>query len=108
MRVNTLMPYLYTGTYMDYTETQDEASGDVRRTFFDAGPVACRVLLTDLKRVVLYTDLQMRPFARVQDIRDQKGVEIIEGGVFEIKDVLPVLNAFGFSDGYQYRVSQVA
>lgn len=103
MKVNTVMPYLFNGTYVDYTETYNTDLQRTIRTYFEAGDFKMRFIVNgQLRRPVIYTKKRLQLLSRIKNITDLGGRAITDGVVYEVKQELPVTNAFGFSDGYSY------
>lgn len=103
MKVNTVLPRLFTGTYVDYTEAYNPDLQKIVRTYFEAGTFDMRFIVNgQLRRPVIYTKKRLQLLSRVKNVTDRGGREVAEGTVYEVKQELPVTNAFGFSDGYSY------
>lgn len=107
MKVNTIMPYLFTAQRRTFTEQQDDLSGGVVRDYDEqTSTINVRLVLSTQSRPIMYCPERLKPFDLITDILDINGVQVIDSD-FYISGFLPVANAYGFSDGYAYQIKLV-
>lgn len=106
MKYNTVMDLWQTGTKQSFTVAQDPNSGVIVRTYFDDGQISLRFISKQIGNSVIYTKTELQLFERVHDIKDRAG-DTVTDDTFYVQAEYPTLNAFGFSDGYAYKVAKV-
>jgi hypothetical protein len=111
MRLNTVFEYPHIGTLIKYTATTDPSTGKINRIYYEVGDIRVKVIpgRPSGGRPVLYTDEKLSSFDRIANIRDTGG-KVLGGDTefgYEINMVVPVLNPFGYLDGYSYGLTRL-
>lgn len=111
MRVNTVFEYPHSGSLVKYTLSQDPNTGNLTREYYTVGPIRFKLIPGRASggRPVMYTDVKLNSFDRIVDIRDS-GDSTLGGDAefgYEVQMVVPVMNPFGFLDGYSYSMTRL-
>ena len=107
MKYNTVMDLWQTAIKQSFTTQQDPDSGVITRTYYDDGVIQLKWVSKQIGNAIIYTKVEMKPFERIRMIVDRGGVPINDD-VFYVQTEYSTINPFGFSDGYAYKVGQVA
>lgn len=107
MKVNAFKLYPHTAQRRAYTTTQDEDSGLVKREYFDAEAIKCRLITPTQGAKILYTDAQLQRYDLLYDFADIAGNLIMGHATVYVAGFVPVTNAYGFADGYAYSLSGI-
>jgi hypothetical protein len=81
---------------------QDADSGVM--TFAYDRTIPCKFVTRKLGSSLL-ADVGLDLFDQLRNVRDMNGVEVNPGGIYVIKQLLPVTNVFGFVEGMSYTVT---
>lgn len=109
MKVNSLQRYEHTADYYDFRLVANIGVGNTQEYFFDR-TLTCRVYNDNSSRLFLYVPIEfpLRLQSRVSNLRDREGKLIVGayqndvGFSYDVANVDPVLNAFGYVDSLRY------
>lgn len=107
MKLNTVMPYKHVAQRQAFTITQDPVTFEVVRSYYPAGSIALTFVSQSRRTPTVYTDVDLELFDLVDQIVDLSG-ESIDDQVWVVNYKMPVLNAFGYVDGYVYTLTLFA
>lgn len=104
MKLNTTKQYLYTGDYYSYTLVTS-ADGTVTTKQYVTAPsqVTMDLSVNFIGELVIESPYKMQLNSYVKNIVDRNNDEIYDGGVWQIIQTAPILNAIGIKEGYKYR-----
>lgn len=85
--------------------TQDGDSGEVALRYDRL--VKCR-FVTDGPRKTLLADAGIHEFNQIRNIRDANGKQVSPDTIFTVKNLIPVVNAFGYVEEMSYSMTGVA
>jgi hypothetical protein len=86
--------------------TDDTGAGGTFREYYYSHRIPAKIISgsPSINRPVLYTPAQLSSFERITDIRNPAGEPLLTpvNLGFEIISVYPVINPYGFADGFAY------
>jgi hypothetical protein len=109
MKYNTLFTFPYEGSWFKFLARQDPDTGTIFRNYYQDKQVKFKLIAGDPKgtRPVLYSTEKFSTFDRIGNIVDAKGESIFGDTGYEIATVVPVVNPFGYIDGYAYGLQRL-
>ena len=103
---------LFSANYFDYT-VGNSGGGDSTKTYFPAGRVSFSGGVGQGNGLLIYSKTPMRLFAQINGVSDRKGNIILksntspDGALYEVRTCVPMLNAFGTTEGYQISLTSL-
>lgn len=107
MRLNTYNSSRYTADLYDFVVTQDPTGGDILTYSFDRA-VTLDASSDDTSELQTFFSEPFKQGQRLYNLRDRKGNELYPGGIWEFATIEPVINVWGYKDGYTARITMVA
>lgn len=107
MKLNTFTGSRYTANLYDFEVTQDSSGGNILTYSFDR-PVILDASSDDSTELQTFFSEPFKAGQRLYSLKDRRGNELYPGGIWEFATIEPVINVWGYKDGYTARVSMVA
>lgn len=107
MKLLTFTSSKYTADLYDYTTTQDSTGGNILTYAFDR-PITLDASSDDSTELQVFFSEPFRAAQRLYRLKDRRGNELYPGGIWEFATIEPIINVFGYKDGYTARINMVA
>ena len=108
MKANTVMPYLLRGERRTFEEVDDPVTGTTVREYNDyTEEVNIRLITGTQSRPVMYTKVPFKIWDLITNVRDLNDQQVLSEEGWFVFGYVPVVNPFGFSDGYAYVIKPV-
>lgn len=105
MKLNAFSKKVFTADIWDFVETIDTATGNVIRTYSYKETVKVNVVTDNTTRLIVYSDTPITKNYRLYNVLDRKGNEVMENYYWTVNTNEPMLNAFGFIEGYKVKTA---
>lgn len=108
MLFNTVNNYRYTADSFAYTVVNNPDG--TTSNLYSTNPVVIRFALSTsfIGDIIILTDARLQKAALLRNIRDRQGTLVFEGGVWEISQIQPLVNAVGLTEGFKYKAKLIA